>query len=48
MHKKDVGDKEIRPDVYQVVKANVDPTPLWRSDKAPKPNYEPYVGTQGF
>ena len=39
---------EVRPDVYHFVNKNVDPVPLWRSDKAPKDTYEPYKGVQSF
>ena len=42
----DIADKEVRPDVYVTVKRMVDPTAHYRSDKAPKDNYHPYVGVQ--
>ena len=42
----DIADKEVRPDVYVTVKRMVDPAPWDRSDKAPKDNYQPYVGVQ--
>mmetsp|Transcript_13459 Transcript_13459/g.22896 ORF Transcript_13459/g.22896 Transcript_13459/m.22896 type:complete len:252 (-) Transcript_13459:43-798(-) len=32
----DIANKEVRPDVYDVVSKNVNPTPLWRSDVAPE------------
>ena len=45
----DIGPKEVRPDVYTVVSKNVDPVPLWRSNKPPTVGtYEPYVGAQGL
>jgi hypothetical protein len=42
----DIADKEVRPDVYVTVKRMVDPAAHWRSDKAPKDSYQPYVGVQ--
>lgn len=42
--KKDIANKEIRPDVYSTVHSMVNPTALWRTNKAPKSNYEPWWG----
>jgi len=42
----DIGNGEVRPDVYVTVKNMVDPAAHFRSDKAPKESYEPYQGVQ--
>jgi hypothetical protein len=45
--KTDINNKEVRPDVYTVVKSMVNPTPLWRTNKAPKYIFEPWWGEDG-
>jgi hypothetical protein len=44
MRKSDIANKEVRPDVYTTVHSMVNPTAYWRSNKAPKYEYEPWWG----
>jgi cysteinyl-tRNA synthetase len=44
MQKQDIANAEVRPDVYTTVKKMINPVPLWRSNKAPKTNYEAWWG----
>jgi len=45
--KMDIANKEVRPDVYTTVHSMVNPTALWRGNKAPKSNYEAWWGDAG-
>lgn len=45
--KTDIANKEVRPDVYTTVHSMVNPTAHWRSNKAPKTNYEAWWGEAG-
>ena len=45
--KSDIANKEVRPDVYTTVHSMVNPTAHWRSNKAPKSNYEAWWGDAG-
>lgn len=47
MRKTDINNKEVRPDVYTTVRSMVNPTALWRTNKAPKYTYEPWWGEDG-
>jgi len=47
IEKKDIANKEVRPDVYVNVHKMVNPTAHWRSDKAPKYTYEKWWGEDG-
>jgi hypothetical protein len=42
--KKDIANKEVRPDVWVTVHKLIDPVAHWRGKKAPKSNYEDWWG----
>lgn len=42
--KRDIANKEVRPDVWVTVHNMVDPVAHWRGNKAPKSNYEDWWG----
>jgi len=44
MRKKDIANKEVRPDVYVTVHKMVNPTAVWRTNKAPESTYEDWWG----
>jgi len=43
-NKRDIGNGEVRPDVWVTVHNMVDPVAHWRTTKGPKTNYEPWWG----